>query len=98
MSWFLLFSILPALAGLYKIFEKSGIPGWKALVPVYNFVVWIKLVKAPWWWIFLVIIPTVGFFMLAIVQSFRKTKIHRSCVRGAWLLHLVANERIFQRC
>lgn len=67
MSWFLLFSILPGLAGLYKIFEKAGIPGWKALVPVYNFVVWIKLVKAPWWWIFLVIIPTVGFFMLAIL-------------------------------
>jgi peptide/nickel transport system permease protein len=39
-------------AGLYKIFEKSevkGVVGWKAFVPYYNLLVWIKLTKNPWW-------------------------------------------------
>ena len=64
---FLLLSAVALLAGLYKIFEKAGEKGWKALIPVYNFVVWLRIIKKPWWWIFLVMIPTVGFYMLAIM-------------------------------
>ena len=64
---FLLLSAVALLAGLYKIFEKAGEKGWKALIPIYNFVVWLRLIKKPWWWIFLVLIPTVGFYMLAIM-------------------------------
>lgn len=64
---FLLVSAAALLAGLYKTFEKAGEKGWKALIPVYNFVIWLRLIKKPWWWIFLVIIPTVGFYMLAVM-------------------------------
>ena len=64
---FLLISVVALFAGLYKAFEKANVAGWKALVPVYNFVVWLKLVKRPWWWIFLLLIPTVGIYMLAIL-------------------------------
>jgi len=64
---FLLLTVVALFAGLYRVFEKFGEQGWKALVPVYNFVVWLKLVKRPWWWIFLIIIPTVGFYMIAIL-------------------------------
>ncbi len=64
---FLLLSAVALLAGLYKTFEKAGEKGWKALVPVYNFVIWLRIIQKPWWWIFLVLIPTVGFYMLAIM-------------------------------
>jgi len=64
---FLLLSAAALLVGLYKTFEKAGEKGWKAFVPVYNFVVWLKIIQKPWWWIFLVMIPTVGFYMLAIM-------------------------------
>jgi signal peptidase I len=64
---FLLLSAVALLAGLYKTFEKAGEKGWKAFVPVYNFLVWLRIIKKPWWWIFLVMIPTVGFYMLAIM-------------------------------
>ncbi|HEU4716353.1 MAG TPA: signal peptidase I, partial [Bacteroidia bacterium] len=50
-----------------KAFEKAGEKGWKALVPVYNFVIWLRIIKRPWWWVLLVIIPTVGFYMLAVM-------------------------------
>jgi signal peptidase I len=64
---FLLLSAVALLAGLYKTFEKAGEKGWKALIPVYNFIVWLRIIQKPWWWIFLILIPTVGFYMLAVM-------------------------------
>jgi signal peptidase I len=64
---FLLLSLVALFAGLYKIFEKAGEKGWKALIPGYNFYVWLKILKKPWWWLILILIPTVGVFMLPIM-------------------------------
>ncbi|MGL4596130.1 MAG: signal peptidase I [Bacteroidia bacterium] len=64
---FLWLSLIGLLVGLYKAFEKAGHPGWKAFVPVYNIVIWLKIIQRPWWWTILVLIPTVGFYMLAVM-------------------------------
>lgn len=45
---------------LYKIFEKAERPTWEGFVPVYNYIVWLKILKKPWWWIFFFIIPFVN--------------------------------------
>jgi signal peptidase I len=66
-QYFLIISVILLFAGLYGIFEKAGEKGWKALVPVYQFVVWLKLLKKPWWWIFLILIPTISWLMLFIL-------------------------------
>ncbi|TAE48738.1 MAG: signal peptidase I [Bacteroidetes bacterium] len=44
-------------AGQYKLFEKAGEAGWKALIPVYNWVIWLKLTGKPVWWVALMLIP-----------------------------------------
>ncbi len=62
----ILFSITTIL-GLYKLFALAGEEAWKALVPFYNFIVWLKIIKKPWWWIFLIITPGVNFLMMAIM-------------------------------
>jgi len=46
--------------GLWKLFEKTGEKGWKAIVPVYNIVIWLKLLGRPSWWVFLYFIPAVN--------------------------------------
>lgn len=53
---------------LWKVFTKAGQPGWAALVPIYNGVVWLKIAGRPWWWIILFIIPVVG-FVVAIIAT-----------------------------
>ena len=58
--------VLFSLGGLYKVFEKAGVAGWKALVPFYNFYVWLELLKRPKWWIVFFIIPGVNVLMYAI--------------------------------
>ena len=62
----ILFSIT-TIIGLWKLFPLAGEEGWKAFVPLYNFIVWLKLIKKPWWWIFLIITPGVNFLMIAIL-------------------------------
>ena len=44
----------------WKIFEKAGKPGWAAIVPIYNMVVWCEIVKKPGWWALLMLIPYIG--------------------------------------
>ena len=47
-------------ASLWKIFEKAGRPSWEGFVPIYNYVIWLKVLGKPWWWIFFFIIPFVN--------------------------------------
>lgn len=58
---------LTTIVGLYKLFPLAGEESWKALVPVYNFIVWLKIIEKPWWWIFLLFTPGVNFLMFAII-------------------------------
>jgi signal peptidase I len=51
--------------GLYKIFEKAGVAGWKALVPVLGGIEWFKIVGQPLWKYILMWVPVVNLFMLA---------------------------------
>lgn len=50
---------------LPKIFEKGGIKEtWKGYIPVYNYIVWLKLIGKPWWWIFFAIVPLVNLIVM----------------------------------
>jgi signal peptidase I len=69
----LLVIIAASMAGLWKIFEKAGEKGWKALIPIYNYYIWLKIIKRPWWWILILLIPSVGFMMLMVVSAITGT-------------------------
>jgi uncharacterized membrane protein YhaH (DUF805 family) len=62
----LAFTIL-MIAAWWKIFSKAGQPGWAAIIPIYNWIVWCKIVGRPWWWILLLLIPFVNFIILIIL-------------------------------
>jgi len=73
---FIILIILPYV-GLYKLFEKAGQSGWKAIVPIYNIYVMIKLSGRPAWWILLFIVPAVNILiafgiMVDFLKSFGK--------------------------
>jgi signal peptidase I len=60
---FIILIILPYV-GLWKLFEKAGQPGWKAIIPLYNIYVMIKLSGRPGWWIILMLIPGINFLVV----------------------------------
>ncbi len=59
---------LTTIIGLWKLFPIAGEESWKAFVPFYNFIIWLKIIKKPWWWLFLIITPGVNFLMIAIMN------------------------------
>jgi len=58
---FLLIFIAPflllALAGYWKLFEKAGEKGWKALVPFYSSYIMLKICHRPGWWLIWLFLP-----------------------------------------
>jgi hypothetical protein len=66
--WFIYLALLVLLiAGWWMIFTKAGEAGWKAIIPIYNVLVLLKIVGREWWWILLMLIPIVGFIVWIIV-------------------------------
>ena len=45
---------------IWKLYEKAGQPGWAVLVPIYNIIIWLRIIGKPWWWLLLMMIPYVG--------------------------------------
>lgn len=46
----------------WRIFVKAGQPGWASLIPIYNIIVWLRIIGKPWWWLFLLLIPFVNIY------------------------------------
>jgi len=55
----------------YWIFDDAGVGGYKALIPFYNYYIWLQVMGKPWWWLLLMLIPFINFFiiMLMLVQT-----------------------------
>ncbi|MFL5808599.1 MAG: signal peptidase I, partial [Flavisolibacter sp.] len=49
--------------GLAKMFQKAGVPQWKAFVPFYNTWIMQELAQRPKHWVFWQFIPVVGWFI-----------------------------------
>ncbi len=61
--------LIPFTVGLYKLFEKAGEKGWKAIVPFYNFYIAFKLTNQPKWWFILFIFPGVNILMFGVLLN-----------------------------
>ena len=61
------------IAGMWKVFEKAGRPGWGCLVPIYNLILLLGIADKPLWWILLLLIPGVS-IIIAILVSIEVAK------------------------
>lgn len=70
MSIYMILTILffiSSAAGLWKIFEKAGHKGWEAIIPFYNFYVWLQIIHKPKWWYIFILIPFINVFTLLLM-------------------------------
>ena len=56
--------------GLWKMYVKAGRPGWAAIIPIYNWWVWVEIIGRPRWWFWALVasvllswIPVVGIIL-----------------------------------
>ncbi len=65
-NYIFLLLVLASFLGLSKLFQKAGVEGWKAWIPIYNFYVLAKLLNKPWWWCLIMIVPGVNILMYGV--------------------------------
>lgn len=80
-QWFIFFLIVQVIhfAGTWKLYVKAGRKSWEAIIPVYNAVVLLKILKRPTWWTILLFIPIINLLMFPVIwvetiRSFGKYK------------------------
>lgn len=56
------------IAGIWKVFEKAGQPGWAAIVPFYNVYVMLQIANKPTWWLILFFIPIANIIVAILVS------------------------------
>ncbi|MEO6456441.1 MAG: signal peptidase I [Ginsengibacter sp.] len=60
---FFIVTIVLSLIGLYGMFKKAGMEGWKALIPLYNTWCMVEKMQLKRIWFFLQLIPVAGQFV-----------------------------------
>ncbi len=55
-------------AGMWKVFQKAGKPGWAAIIPIYNIIVLLQITGKPLWWIVLYFVPFVNLVAVVLVS------------------------------
>ena len=55
------------IVGAWFMFEKAGEPGWAAIIPIYNYLIAIKIAGKQWWYILLMLIPVVNLVIYIII-------------------------------
>jgi len=73
------------MIGLFMIFRKAGYKGIYALIPLFNFYIWLKIIKKPLWWYIFILIPYINVFtvLLMVVETlkcFEKNKLWEQTV------------------
>jgi len=81
LGWFIFFLVVQVIhfLGTWKLYVKAGRKAWEAIVPIYNAIVLMKIIKRPTWWVILLFIPIINLLMFPVVwvetvRSFGKYK------------------------
>lgn len=83
---------IASIAGLWKIFEKSGLEGWKSIIPVYSSYCLFKITWGNGWYFLLCAIPFVNIVILIMTMN----KLAKSFDKGtAFTVGLILLSPIF---
>ncbi|MGB0376269.1 MAG: signal peptidase I [Flavobacteriaceae bacterium] len=89
-------------AGTWKLYQKAGHAAWKAAVPVYNAIILLRIIKKPFWWVFLLFIPTINLIVFpalwvetlrAFGKSSWKDTLLVTITLGLWIIPLNYNDQ-----
>jgi len=68
-EWLYFFLIINLIIGLgsWKLFKISGKNPYTSIIPFYNILNTLDIIKRPRWWIFLVFLPTINLLMIPVI-------------------------------
>ena len=68
-QWFIFFILIQIIhfLGTWRLYVLAGRKFWEALLPIYNGIILLKIIKRPTWWIFLLFVPVINLIMFAAI-------------------------------
>ncbi len=69
----------------WKLYKKAGYSPLFALIPFYNSVILLRIIKRPQWWVVLLYIPIVNLLMLAVVWVETASSFGKSSLKDSFL-------------
>lgn len=68
LGWFLFFIVLQIIHGLgtFNLYQKAGVKGYKAFIPIYNVIIALRFLERPWWWIILFFLPIINLIIIPV--------------------------------
>ena len=68
-QWFIFFLAIQLIHGLgtWKLYVKAGRKAWEAFVPIYNGIIFMKILNRPTWWVALLFLPVISLIMLIVI-------------------------------
>ena len=64
--FFLSYNLL-VFVGSQRLFRLAGVDNWKSLIPVYNILKYLEIIRRPKWWAILVFIPIINLLMISVI-------------------------------
>ena len=68
-------AMLLMVATVWRLFSKAGESGWKSLIPVYNAIVFQRILGRPAWWVVLMLVPIVN-LAITIIECFDLARVY----------------------
>ncbi len=66
------------------IFKKGGKPMWHGFVPVLQYLTFLRLIKRPWYWLLLLLVPGVNLLVLVIMNVELGLVFNKRSVKDQW--------------
>ena len=78
------------IVAMWKMFQKAGKPGWAAIIPIYNIVVFCEVAGKPGWWVVLFLIPIANIVFYIITSLGVAKNFGKSGAFGFFLVFLLS--------
>ncbi len=62
--------IILMIVANWKIYQKAGKPGWASIIPIYNVIVLLEIIRKPTWWVVLLFIPLINIVVFIFLQVY----------------------------
>ena len=68
-QWLLFFLSIQVIhfLGTWKLYIAAGEDPWKAIIPVYNAIIFLKILHRPKWWVLLLFLPVINLMMFMVL-------------------------------
>jgi hypothetical protein len=64
-----------SIIGMWKMFTKAGEEGWKSIIPIYNIVVFFKVIHLDWWHILIMLFVPFASVVYGILMPYKLAKV-----------------------